>query len=443
MRAMAELAADDLRGAGFGEVELIEGRFHPGVWAVLDVGAPVTLHVYAMLDTRPADSAAWRFDPWGASVASLDGHEQVVVGRGALGAKGPFLTFLNAVEALLDAGRLPVNLIVLAEGEEIMGSPSYARFVAERHDRLRGVAGSYCLGPAQAGPATVNVGLGLKGMVVAELHARGDAVPGGSNRAVHSMAASLVASPAWYLMRALASLVDVRGRPSLAPLRDWTSPRFAWPTERDLLAARAAEVTGWDPREALPLGGRDALAPTAFDAPTGLQTMLYGPTCNLAGVRAGFLGAATGTEPFSTPGRASATVDIRSVSDASAASIVAALRDHLDEHGFDAIELDVLAAFDHHRTDPDHPMVRAVTSTLEDAGYVPRVWPLEAGGGPWTAVPRALDVPCVRGGVPGGGRRGVDEYLVVRGGGGVAGALDAAVVHATALTRVAAALHGA
>jgi hypothetical protein len=44
------------------------------------------------------------------------------------------------------------------------------------------------------------------------------------------------------------------------------------------------------------------------------------------------------------------------------------------------------------------------------------VWPIEAGGGPWTAVPNALGVPCVRGGVIGGGGRSpIDEYMIIEG----------------------------
>ena len=54
------------------------------------------------------------------------------------------------------------------------------------------------------------------------------------------------------------------------------------------------------------------------------------------------------------------------------------------------------------------------------------VWPIQSGGGPWTAVPNKFGVPCVRGSVIGGGAgRAVDEYMVIEGDGKMAGLADA------------------
>ena len=54
------------------------------------------------------------------------------------------------------------------------------------------------------------------------------------------------------------------------------------------------------------------------------------------------------------------------------------------------------------------------------------IWPIQAGGGPWTVVPNTYGVPCIRGGVIGGGGRGnIDEYMVIEGDGKIAGLADA------------------
>jgi acetylornithine deacetylase/succinyl-diaminopimelate desuccinylase-like protein len=444
VRAMAELAADDLRALGCREVELIEGRYHPGVWAWFDAGADVTLHTYAMLDTRPAPSTGWRFDPWGGTLEGVDGFPRVLVGRGALGAKGPFVAFLNALRSILAVhGTLPVNLMVLAEGEEIMGSPSYADFVDRYRHRLQHVHASYCPTSAQLSGGRVSVGLGLKGMVVVELSTTGERWQGAPRRSVHSSAAGFVHGPPWRLAQALASLTGPDGTGCrVAALADaWARSPGPTAAEAALLAPLADARAGQDLRDALPLGGRDnvTLERATLDG-DALRRFLYGPTFNVAGLRSGFIGPNTGSEPFSVPARATATIDVRSVSDLPPEGVVAALRNHLDDHGFDDVELDVLAAFDHHRTDPAHPIVEAVTTTLERQGYRPEIWPIQAGGGPWTAVPRAFGVPCVRGGVPGGGRLGVDEYLVIEGDGRVAGLAETERCHAEALAAVAAAL---
>ena len=64
-------------------------------------------------------------------------HPKVLVGRGAMGAKGPYVAFLNALASIIAVeGTLPVNVMFLAEGDEIMGSPSYRDFVERYRDRL-------------------------------------------------------------------------------------------------------------------------------------------------------------------------------------------------------------------------------------------------------------------------------------------------------------------
>ena len=446
VRALAEFAADELRALGCREVEVIEGRYHPGVWAWFDAGADVTLHTYAMLDTRPAPADGWRFDPWGGALEPMDGFQRVLVGRGALGAKGPFVAFLNAVRSLIAVhGTLPVNLMVLAEGEEIMGSPSYPGFVERYRHRLQRVDASYCPTSAQLPGRRVSVGLGLKGMVVVELSATGEHWAGAPRRSVHSSAAGFVHGPSWRLAQALASLTFADGTGCRVAALTSAWDRAAGPsTAETALLERLAEArAGQDLRDALPLGGPDnvALDRATLDA-DALRRFLYGPTFNLAGLRSGFVGPGSGTEPFSVPSKATATIDVRSVSDLPPEAIVAALCDHLDGHGFEDVELDVLAAFDHHRTDPAHPMVRSLTATLARQGYRPEVWPIKAGGGPWTAVPRTFDVPCVRGAVPGGGRLGVDEYIVIEGDERIAGLAETERCHAEALVAVAAALSG-
>lgn len=324
-----------------------------------------------------------------------------------------------------------------------MGSPSYPGFVERYRHRLRHVDASYCPTSAQLPGRRVSVGLGLKGMVVVELSVTGDRWRGAPRRSVHSSAAGFVHGPPWRLTQALASLTDPDGTGCrVAALTDaWERAAGPAPAETALLESLATTRAGQDLREALPLGGPDnvVLDHAALDV-EALRRFLYGPTFNLAGLRSGFVGPSTGTEPFSVPARATATIDVRSVSDLPPEAIVAALRDHLDDGGFDDVELDVYAAFDHHRTDPGHPMVRGLTATLERQGYRSEVWPIQAGGGPWTAVPRAFGVPCVRGAVPGGGRLGVDEYLVIDGDERIAGLAETERCHVEALVTVAAAL---
>jgi acetylornithine deacetylase/succinyl-diaminopimelate desuccinylase-like protein len=121
----AEIVAQSYRDLGCQEVEIMQGRFHPGVWAYYDAGSPVTVHSYCMFDTRTVQKDGWSHDPWGAELVAKDPYPKVLVGRGAMGAKGPYVAFLNALKSIIEVeGTLPVNIMFLAEGEEIMGSPT-------------------------------------------------------------------------------------------------------------------------------------------------------------------------------------------------------------------------------------------------------------------------------------------------------------------------------
>ena len=427
MAQCAELVADSYRQLGCQEVELIQGRFYPGVWAYYDAGAALTIHNYCMYDTRTVNEKEWTQDPWGAELMPLGSYPKVLVGRGAIGAKGPYVAWLNALASIIAVeGTLPVNIMFLAEGEEILGSPTYRQFVEQYAGRLQNVKASFVPAMAQSATGTVSVGLGLKGMVVIELTASGEAWGRGPAHTIHSSLASLVSSPPFRLAKALACLVDKNGEGCAVPelKRVWKRRKRLGARERSMLAQIAERAKDKDWRDVLPLGGTKNVpyVQGGMDGLDPLINYLYGPTFNIAGLRSGFLGAGTGTIPFIIPGQATATIDIRTVIALSPEEIIDSIRRHLDKHGFSDIRIDALAAFSHSQTPATDPGVKSVLATLDAWQADHEVWPIQSGGGPWTAVPNAFGVPCVRGGVIGGGAgRAVDEYMVIEGDGRIAG----------------------
>jgi acetylornithine deacetylase/succinyl-diaminopimelate desuccinylase-like protein len=435
VRDCAELVAQSYRDLGCQEVAVIEGRYHPGVWAFYDAGSPVTIHSYCMFDTRTVNHEGWGYDPWGAELVPMGPHPKVLVGRGAMGAKGPYVAFLNALASIIAVeGTLPVNIMVLAEGEEIMGSPTYREFVERYRDRLQAVSASYCAASSQGADGVVNVGLGLKGMIVLQLTASGDAWGHGPRKTIHSSAASLVDSPPFRLAQALATLTEPDGRGcAVDGLRElWPYRKPLGEEERDLLNRLALRYEGQDWRDALPVGGAQNVATLngGSDGMEPLLTFLYGPTFNIAGMWSGFLGPNTATIPFIVPGSASAMLDMRLVVEESPDEIIAMIRRHLDARGFTDIAIDVYAAFSHSQTPLTDPAIQACLQTLDEWNAPADVWPIQAGGGPWTAVPNACGVPCLRGGVIGGGSGGAtDEYLIIESGNKIAGLADAEKFH--------------
>src|SRR6266704_6725575 len=119
-----------LRDAGFGEVTKIPTDGQPGIFATLDAGAPRSIGMYFMYDVKQADPAEWSSPPFEAALVDKQGLGKCVVGRGAVNQKGPEASFLAALHAIQAAGRkLPVNLVLVAEGEEEIGSPHFPQIV--------------------------------------------------------------------------------------------------------------------------------------------------------------------------------------------------------------------------------------------------------------------------------------------------------------------------
>jgi acetylornithine deacetylase/succinyl-diaminopimelate desuccinylase-like protein len=112
---MKQLALD----AGFQHAEVVQTSGAPGVFATYDVGAPKTLGIYFMYDVKQFDPKEWTSPPLEGRLVDKPGFGKVLVGRGATNQKGPETAFLAALHAMKKAGRkLPVNLVLVAEGEE-------------------------------------------------------------------------------------------------------------------------------------------------------------------------------------------------------------------------------------------------------------------------------------------------------------------------------------
>ena len=117
-----DLTMQMLGDAGFQSVTKVPTDGQPGIFATLDAGAPRTLGVYFMYDVKQVTPAEWSSPPWEAALVDKPGLGKIVVGRGAVNQKGPEATFLAALHAIRGAGRkLPVNLVLVAEGEEEIG----------------------------------------------------------------------------------------------------------------------------------------------------------------------------------------------------------------------------------------------------------------------------------------------------------------------------------
>src|SRR6266511_3317368 len=239
-----ELTMRMLRDAGFGEVTKVPTDGQPGIVATLDAGAPRTLGLYFMYDVKQADPAEWTSPPWAAALVDKPGLGKVVMGRGAVNQKGPEAAFLAALHAIRGAGRkLPVNFVLVAEGEEEIGSPHFPQIVRrpEVLAALKRCAGIFMPSAAQGLDGQVTITLGAKGVIECELVSSGERWGRGPRQDIHSSNKARLDSPAWHLVQALATLVSPDGNePAIDGFADKARPISA--TEKAMIAAATARM---------------------------------------------------------------------------------------------------------------------------------------------------------------------------------------------------------
>src|SRR5207253_7924477 len=165
--------------------------------------------LYFMYDVKQFDPAEWTSPPLEARLVGRSGLGKVLIGRGAVNQKGPEAAFLAALHAIRGAGKkIPVNLVMVAEGEEEIGSPHIGQLVhrPEVEAALRKTVGVFMPSAEQDLDGVVTVSLGAKGVAELELVSSGEKWGRGPAKDIHSSLKAMVDSPAWHLVKALDTL---------------------------------------------------------------------------------------------------------------------------------------------------------------------------------------------------------------------------------------------
>src|SRR3989475_2844778 len=239
-----ELTMRMLREAGFSAVTKLPTDGQPGIFATLDAGAPRTLGLYFMYDVKQADPAEWTSAPWAAALVDKPGLGKIVVGRGAVNQKGPEAAFLAALHAIRGAGRQPpVNFVLVAEGEEEIGSPHFPQIVRrpEVLAALRRSVGIFMPAAAQGLDGQGTITLGANGGSECELVSSSERRGRGPRQDIHSSNKARVDSPAWHLVQALATLVSADGNePTIENFMNKARPLS--PAEQAMVAEAARRL---------------------------------------------------------------------------------------------------------------------------------------------------------------------------------------------------------
>jgi acetylornithine deacetylase/succinyl-diaminopimelate desuccinylase-like protein len=410
MREGAEYMAELARDAGFQHVEIVPTDGHPGVFATFDAGAKRTLGIYFMYDVKQYDPAEWSSPPLESRMVDKPGLGKAIVGRGAVNQKGPEATFLAALHAIRAAGhKLPVNIVLVCEGEEEIGSPHFKQVATKPNvlAALRKCEGIFIPASWQDGQGNVQVNLGSKGIIELELVASGEKWGKGPKGDIHSSLKAMVDSPSWRLVQALQTLVTPDGN---TPVIEGWFENVRPLTEREKALIGEIARSADEAQQKKLLGVTHWMDGLPYDK--ALMRLAQEPTVNIEGLVAGYTGPGGKTV---LPGKAVAKLDLRLVPNQTRAEAERKLRAHLDKHGFPDVEVNVSGGYDPTEVSEDSRLIKTMLATYARAGVKATLNPRIAGSWPgatFTSPP--VSIPAGHFGMGhGSGAHAPDEYYLI------------------------------
>jgi acetylornithine deacetylase/succinyl-diaminopimelate desuccinylase-like protein len=410
MEEGCKLTMEMLKDAGFQSATRMPTDGQPGIFATLDAGASHTVGMYFMYDVKQVNPAEWISPPFEANLVDKPGFGKVIIGRGAVNQKGPEATFLAALHAIRGAGKkLPVNLVLVAEGEEEIASPHFPQ-VVRQPQVLQALAkcGQVWMPMAGQDPdGSVSINLGAKGVVELELVSSGAKWGRGPGNDLHSSYKAALDSPAWHLVQALTTLVSADGNdPVIDGWFEHVKPLT--PRQKELIAQA---VAAQDEKEVMKQMG---VQHWVRDLPylDAMERLASQPTVNIEGLVAGYTGVGGKTI---LPGRAVAKLDLRIVPDQTAADCIAKLKAHLAKRGFGDIEVNVSGGYDPTQTEESSSLIQSELAVYRRRGLNPLMNPRLAGSWPgyiFTGAP--VSKPAGHFGLGhGSGAHAPNEYYVI------------------------------
>jgi acetylornithine deacetylase/succinyl-diaminopimelate desuccinylase-like protein len=319
---------------------------NPVVYAKCDEGAPKTVVIYWQYDTMPVTQPDnWKVPPFEARIIPDQGFKKVLVARGAANSKGPEMAVYNALMSVRQVrGKLPVNVIFVAEGDEERMDIGLRNFVRDHQDLFKGADSMISEGGT--------VGGGSEGCVYIQLTTSGKAWGRGPVESdIHGSNKRSVDSPAWRHIKMLSSLVSDDGNTPL--IKGWKDD---WvPPTPEALARLHKRADKQDLKEmAANLGVARYIADNPFDV---LRMQTTETSFNMDGIWGGNMYADAAGAIL--PNKITSKHNIRYVPNMNGMDLVKKIRAQLDRNGYKDVELKVIGDVPWSISDPNNDLNKA------------------------------------------------------------------------------------
>ena len=375
----ADWLANNMSQAGFDNVQVMPTTGNPvvyGEWLGAGADAPTVL-VYGHYDVQPVDP----LDLWDTPPFEPEVRDGAIFARGASDDKGQAFIHVKAVESILAAnGSLPVNVKLILEGEEEIGSPSLEAFVID-HKSMLAADSSLISDGRIVSPEQPSIVYGLRGMAYMEVIVRGP------KRDLHSGSyGGSVHNPAQVIGEIIGALHDNNGTITIPGFYD--NVRALSEEERAALAEVPYTQAQWQKE-------------TGLDKPWGeaayslLERTSARPTCEVNGIWGGFQGEGGKTI---IPAEAGAKISMRLVPDQDPDRIANLFENYVRELAGSHVDLEVnnLVGAWPAITPIDSPEMKAAEQAYSEAWGVAPVFTREGGSIPIVAVfQNELNAPVV------------------------------------------------
>jgi acetylornithine deacetylase/succinyl-diaminopimelate desuccinylase-like protein len=379
VRRAAGHLAEQYERIGLQNAEVINTAGHPVVYAdwLKAPGKPTVL-LYGHYDVQPVDP----LDLWTSPPFEPIRQDGQLLGRGSSDDKGQIALHWQAMHAWLNTtGELPLNIKVIAEGEEEISSLHFEEFVRANRDRLKT---DYCVVSdttmvARGFPA---ITYALRGLVYVELRVEASTVD------MHSgQMGGMAPNPVQALAEILTRLKDPAGH-ILVPAF-YAGVRTLSDEEHREFARVPFDETALKQTY-----GLEALHGEAGFTPT--ERNWARPTLDVNGIWGGYQGPGAKTI---IPAWAAAKISCRLVPDQDPKAVASALRDYINAVRPRTVRVSLTELESHSEpwiTPVDHPLIQAGRRALQRVyGKDPAL--VRSGGsiGAVEIMGRLLDAPCL------------------------------------------------
>ncbi|MEO8097051.1 MAG: dipeptidase [Acidobacteriota bacterium] len=349
VRRAAEFVADSMRKAGLENVEVIQTKGHPLVYADwLHAAGKPTVLCYGHYDVQPPDPLEeWVTPPFEPTIRNGN-----IYARGATDDKGQVYMHIKAVESLFAThGKLPINVKFIIEGEEECGGEAISDFLPKNVARLKADVALVSDTELYAeGLPTLCVG--LRGLVYTEIEARGPM------RDLHSGVYGGAAPNAIFgLVELLAKLKDANGHIQIPGIYDDVTPPT--PEEKHSWSSLPFDEEEYRKTE---VGSTQLTGEPGFSV---MERTWARPTLEVHGIVGGYMSPGAKTV---IPAKATAKVSIRLVPDQKPEKVVAAYKKFVADNTPAGIQTEVriLSASAANSVNPDHPAIAIAARAMTE-----------------------------------------------------------------------------